>query len=118
MGVSVAVTLQKGNGADTVMVAVPLLAVVVKGAVMSVADVTVPSSSRTLVRLLHAVAAIGRRAANDIAAKKAEQKRTGTPTILSRCMISSTERRSGEFSRQRAAAAYRREIGTATTPAT
>ena len=38
-------TLQKANGADTVIVAAPLLlllAVVVKGAVISVADVIVP----------------------------------------------------------------------------
>jgi len=42
VGVSVAVTLQKANGADTVIIAVPLLAVVWKGAVISVADVIVP----------------------------------------------------------------------------
>src|SRR5262249_20463346 len=57
VGVSVAVTLQNANGAETTIVAVPLLAVVVNGAVMSTALVIVPSKSDRPVRLVHAAAA-------------------------------------------------------------
>ena len=92
VGVSVVVTLQKGNGADTVMVAAVaalLLAVVVNGAVMSVADVTVPSSNRTPVRRLHAVAAIGLCAASSNAVDRAEQKSNGIANTLNCVMISS-----------------------------
>jgi len=53
VGVSVAVTRQNGNGAETVIMAEPLLAVVVYGAVISVADVTVPSISKSVFRLAH-----------------------------------------------------------------
>src|SRR5260221_11887790 len=77
VGVNLVVTLQKGNGADTVIVAAVaalLLAVVVNGAVTSVAEVTVPSSNGTPIRLLHAVAAIGLRAVISTAVDKAEQK--------------------------------------------
>jgi hypothetical protein len=77
VGVSVAVTLQKGKGADTVIVAALaalLFAVVVNGAVMSVADVTVPSRRCAFVRLVQAVAAAGVRAVSSIAVDRAEQK--------------------------------------------
>jgi hypothetical protein len=57
VGVSVAVTRQNGNGAETVIVAAPLLAVVVYGAVISVADVTVPSGSGNVFRFAHGEAA-------------------------------------------------------------
>src|SRR5450631_2470637 len=95
VGVSVVVTLQKGKGADTVMVAAVaalLLAVVVNGAVMSVADVTVPSSNGTPVRLLHAVAAIGLSAVSSIAVDRTEQKRRGRANTLNWFMISSGSR--------------------------
>src|SRR3712207_4431948 len=45
VGVSVATTRQNGNGADTVISAVPLLAVVWYGSVIVVASVSVPSWS-------------------------------------------------------------------------
>ncbi len=57
VGASVAVTLQNANGADTTIVADPLLAVVVNGAVMSVADVIVPPARENPRRLVHDVAA-------------------------------------------------------------
>jgi len=57
VGVSVAVNLQNANGADTVICVVPLLAGVWKGAVISTADVIVPSSMGKSVRLAHVVAA-------------------------------------------------------------
>src|SRR6266850_7774244 len=98
VGVSVAVTLQKGNGADTVMVAAVaalLLAVVVNGAVMSIAEVTVPLNNGTPVRLLHAVAAIGRCAVSSIAVDRVEQKRIGIASTLNGFMIASTKRGSG-----------------------
>jgi hypothetical protein len=104
VGVRVAVTLQKGKGADTVIVAAVaalLLAVVVNGAVMSVADVTLPSSSGTPVRLLHAVAAIGLRAVSPIAVDRAEQKKTGIANIRNCFMISSRCAVSAGVSRQR-----------------
>src|SRR6266851_1169938 len=98
VGVRVIVTLQNGKGADTVMVgavAALLLAVVVNGAVMSVADVTAPSSNGTPVRLLHAVAAIGLCAVSRIAVDSTEQKRSGIADTLNCFMISSRKRGSG-----------------------
>ena len=53
LGVRVAVTRQNGKGAETVIRAGPLLAVVVYGAVMFVADVITPSISDRVDRLAH-----------------------------------------------------------------
>src|SRR5580765_443697 len=103
VGVNVVVTLQKGKGADTVMVAALgalLLAVVVKGAVMSVADVTVPSSRWTPTRALHAVAAIGLRAVSSIAVDSAEQKSIATENSFSVFTFSSSRCGSGERGRR------------------
>src|SRR5580765_297331 len=116
VGVSVAVTLQKGKGADTVMVAAVgalLFAVVVNGAVMSVADVTAPSSRCALVRLAQAVAAIGLRAVSSIAVDRAEQKRIAIAKTLHCFMISSSARR--PCAAVSAAAAYSTHIGRSTT---
>src|ERR1700720_2285512 len=98
VGVSLVGTLQKGKGADTVMVGAPaalLLAGVVNGAVMSVGDVTVPSSNGTPIRLVHAVAAIGLFAVSSIAVDRAEQKRSGMANTLNCFMIASSKRGSG-----------------------
>jgi hypothetical protein len=103
VGVRVVVTLQKGKGADTVMVAAPaalLFAVVVNGAVMSIADVTAPSSNGTPVRLAHAVAATGLGAVSSNAVDRAEQKRSGMANTLNGFMISSSKRGSGRLGRQ------------------
>ena len=103
VGVSLVVTLQNGKGADTVMVGAvaPLLfAVVVNGAVMSIADVTVPSSRLTPIRLLHAVAATGVRAVITIAVDRAAQKRSGIANTLNCFMISSNGAAPAELGRQ------------------
>src|SRR5262249_53186093 len=94
VGVRIVVTLQKGNDAETVIVAAPaalLLAVVVNGAVMSIADVTVPWSNGTPVRLAHAVAAIERCAVSSTAVDSIEQKTSGIANTLNCFMISSTK---------------------------
>ena len=51
-------TSQKANGADTVIIALPLLAVVWKGAVISVADVIVPFAMGCPTRLEQDVTAM------------------------------------------------------------
>src|SRR5262249_4629804 len=76
VGVSRAVTLQKANGTATVIVAAPLLAVVVNGPVTSNAAGTVPWASAVLIRLVHGVAAIGRRAPIDRATDSATPTRS------------------------------------------
>src|SRR5712671_4326622 len=94
VGVSVVVTLQKGKGADTVIVAAVaalLLAVVVNGAVMSVADVTAPSINGTPVRRLHAVAARELCPVSSTAVDRAEEKRSGMANTFNSLMISSVQ---------------------------
>src|SRR5262245_39537759 len=95
VGVRIVVTLQKGNGAETVIVGAPgalLLAVVVNGVVMSRADVTVPWSNDTPVRPVQAVAALERCAVSSTAVDSVEQKRSGMANTLNCFMISSTRR--------------------------
>jgi hypothetical protein len=107
VGVNLVVTLQNGNGADTVIVAAVaalLLAVVVNGAVISVAEVTVPSSSGTPIRLLQAVAAIGLRAVSSMAVDIAEQNTTATENAFNSFMFSSSRHGYEERSRERRAA--------------
>ena len=95
-------------------VAALLLAVVVNGAVISVAEVTVPSTNDRPTRLLHAVAAIGLRAVSVSAMVRADPNSIATANAFNSLHASSTE--VALAGRRERRGAYRRGIGRSTAP--